>query len=396
MRAKAAIYLNRDKIRSDDTCPISIRVTWRRQRRYYPLGVHMKPEEFSNPKGRARRDAKYCDDQLHRATSIINDLAESFSFDRFATRFARGNASQTSLEAAFTAYIEKLEGDRVGSIAAYLCTLRSLMSFRKNPDLRDIDPVWLREYERWMDKNGRSKTTIGIYCRHLRAVMNEAVAEGLIPREVYPFGRRKYEIPTSANKKKALVPAELKKIFEYSPPPGSTAERMHAYWMFLYLCNGINVADFARLKKTDLSGTELTFVREKTKRTKRRVEPIVIQLLPRAADIIRQFGADKKDPYLFPVLSPSMPPKVVDDAINNLTRLINKHMDRIGQELGVPDKITTYTARHSFATILKNSGAPVALISQMLGHSSILTTQNYLASFESDQVKKATQALMDF
>ncbi len=65
-------------------------------------------------------------------------------------------------------------------------------------------------------------------------------------------------------------------------------------------------------------------------------------------------------------------------------------------KLGIEKDVTTYYARYSFATILKNSSAPVAMISEMSGHSSIETTQAYLDSFETDQQKKAISALLDF
>lgn len=71
-------------------------------------------------------------------------------------------------------------------------------------------------------------------------------------------------------------------------------------------------------------------------------------------------------------------------------------MKEIAKDLGIEKPITTYYARHSFATILKNSGAPVAMISQALGHSSLTTTQNYLAGFETDQLRDATSVLMKF
>ena len=71
-------------------------------------------------------------------------------------------------------------------------------------------------------------------------------------------------------------------------------------------------------------------------------------------------------------------------------------MKRIGKELGLEIPLTTYVARHSFATILVRSGAPLALASQTLGHSNILTTQRYFAGFDLTTQAQYTQALTNF
>ena len=70
-------------------------------------------------------------------------------------------------------------------------------------------------------------------------------------------------------------------------------------------------------------------------------------------------------------------------------------MDRISKALEIP-KITTYTARHSYATVLKRSGANIAFISESLGHSDLKTTENYLASFETEEREKNAKLLVAF
>jgi tetratricopeptide (TPR) repeat protein len=69
------------------------------------------------------------------------------------------------------------------------------------------------------------------------------------------------------------------------------------------------------------------------------------------------------------------------------TRAINRRMKEIGERLGIGN-ISTYTARHSFATVLKRAGANIAYISESLGHQDLKTTENYLASFEREDVHR--------
>lgn len=191
---------------------------------------------------------------------------------------------------------------------------------------------------------------------------------------------------------------EIGKIFHYHCEAGSIDEMCRDYWIFLYLANGINVKDFYLLKWKNIDGDMLSFIREKTARTKKLVEAIQVVMQPEMRIIISRWGTKSinKETFIFPHLTSFMSPAEVRDKVKLVTRLINNHMKNIAKEIGIEKEVTTYFARHSFATILKNNGAPVAMISQALGHSSIATTQNYLASFETDQLKEATSALTAF
>jgi len=91
-----------------------------------------------------------------------------------------------------------------------------------------------------------------------------------------------------------------------------------------------------------------------------------------------------------------MTPQKQRDKIDLLIHLINEHMKQIAVELGIHKPITTYYARHSFATILKNSGVSTEFISEALGHTSLETTKNYLAGFEQDAIRKTTDVLTSF
>ena len=76
------------------------------------------------------------------------------------------------------------------------------------------------------------------------------------------------------------------------------------------------------------------------------------------------------------------------------TRYVNKYLKKIGEYLDISLKLTSYVARHSFATILKNSGVNISLISEMLGHTDLKTTQIYLDSFENTQMEAAMSNLL--
>ena len=71
-------------------------------------------------------------------------------------------------------------------------------------------------------------------------------------------------------------------------------------------------------------------------------------------------------------------------------------MKEVAKAQGISQPVTTYSARHSFATVLKRSGASTEFISDALGHSNLNTTKNYLASFEDETLQKTTDALTAF
>ncbi len=225
-----------------------------------------------------------------------------------------------------------------------------------------------------------------------RTIMNIAKQTGVIRESDYPFGRGKYQIKEGSGKKKALNKKQLKAIAEYSD--GSmTTEFYRDLWLFIYFCNGLNVADLISLKFSDIQNGEISFIRKKTKDRTRDVKRIYAAITPEMYSIINKWGNDPKNSvYIFPFLKPSDSAWEHEKKKKNLTKLINKRMKMIGEKLNL-GKITTYVARHTYATVLRNEGVPISIISPMLGHSSVTTTEIYLADLESEYRAKNASLL---
>ena len=139
------------------------------------------------------------------------------------------------------------------------------------------------------------------------------------------------------------------------------------------------------------------FQRAKTIQSRRsNPEPIRVALKDRAREIIQKWGQKPALPekYIFPYINTGMSQIAIRDQVQLLVHLINEHMKKIAIELGINKPVTTYYARHSFATILKNSGVSTEFISEALGHSSLSTTKSYLAGFEEDAIKTNTDLLV--
>ena len=317
----------------------------------------------------------------------------------FEKNYLSNKAAKDNIYEAFKAYADNLRvNDRIGTAVSYECSQKSFHKFAPNAKFADVTPDFLYNYEKWMLGNGSSVTTVSIYARSLRSLFNDAISDGLLNKDIYPFGKKKYEIPTSNNVKKALTLNDIAAIYYYKPKPLTNTEMARDYWLFMYLSNGMNMKDMCLLKYENIKGDVIEFERAKTARTKRNVEAIRVSLSDDSMAIIKKWGNPKLDggTYIFPILKNGLSAVRQRQLIQQITHLVNDHMKIIASVLNITNDITTYAARHSFATILQRSGASVAFIGEALGHSNIKTTQNYLAGFEDDTKKETVKALTAF
>ena len=381
--------------------PVKIRVTYKRARWYYSTGKDLTPEEWeAMPTTKARAVVsvrKDIESSYQIVRSAVEELATSgaFSLDALNNRL-KGAASDT-VNTAFRAKMDQLEhAGRVGSMVVYRGVLLGLERFAGSHIRFDaVTPSWLGRYSAFLRSEGKAQTTVAIHLRHLRAILNEARRQGMIREAQYPFGKGRYEIQEGEGRKMALTLEQIGMLARYEDGSDATA-KYRDYWLFLYLCNGINVADFVRLRFRDIVNGEICFVRQKTERTTRTRKEIRVIVTDRMQATIDRWGnPPAPDRFIFPVLDGS------EDAMRRklktqfLTRAINKRMKEVGEQLGI-GPISTYTARHSFATVLKRAGANIAYISESLGHSDLKTTENYLASFEREEREKNAEILTKF
>lgn len=396
-----AVVLDKTHPKKNGLYPVRIRVTYRRQRQYYPTGKNLTPEQWERIPLTRNRDLKAIRESIANSFDIVrqnvDELASiaGFSFDALNTRLKSG--ATDTVNTAFRAKIADLhEQNRVGSAIVYDNVLKGLERFAGDKIRFDTVTVeWVKKYERFLHSEDKTTTTIGIHLRTLRAILNEARRSGIIKESQYPFGRGRYEIQAEEGRKLALTLDQIGKIAHYEDGSDATA-KCRDYWMFLYLCNGINMADFVKLKYGDIVNGELCFVRQKTERTTRtRKEIHVIVSEPMQKIIDRRGNVPEPDNYIFPVLTGNETALEQKRKTQYLTRAINKRMAMIGKALDI-GHISTYTARHSFATVLKRSGVNIAYISESLGHQDLKTTENYLASFEREEREKNAELLTKF
>jgi integrase len=224
-------------------------------------------------------------------------------------------------------------------------------------------------------------------------MFNEAIHEKLVHRDKYPFGRRKYIIPTGRNNKRALTIEHIKQIYYYEPACEQEAKAKD-FWLLFYLANGVNPKDVALFKYKNIQDGYIKFERAKTDRTSRNdPKKISVYITEDIRAIIERRGNKDKDPnnYIFPILDHDITPLRQFELIPYFIKFVNKWIGKICEKLNFDKEATSMVARHSFATILKNSGATTEFIKESLGHANIKTTENYLDSFD-DETKKENAA----
>jgi integrase/recombinase XerD len=416
---RTSIELSTRRILADGTYPVKLRITYNRKRVYYNTGHHFTEEDFdrvinykSSKKDKNIKRSRIQDQEdkenfaslmkiEEKAKEVIAELPV-FSFRAFKNKFF-DLSDHAELFDAFRYYINELEkNDQINTASMYRTTMHSWEKFYKGKSLplADITPKMLKDYENYMLGRGRTITTASIAARCIRRLFNFAIKRGDLKRELYPFGDKDsglYVVRNSQNVKRALAKSDIRKIFEYEPEEDSPEGYYRDIWIFSYLCNGMNMTDICRLRYENIQGDSLVFARHKTLQN-RKVVPIIVDISPHIREIIDRWGTKPVSPreYIFDVLTPDCTAADIIAQVRQFTKMVNRYINRVAEKVGIEAKVTTYTARHSFATVLKQSGESVMYISEALGHSNIRTTELYMKSFDSDKRKEAGKKLTDW
>lgn len=380
--------------------PLKIRICKDRKVRYINLGVSTKLEEWDFEKNRPKSTCpnremleKLISNKICEVRNKIVELKsdnKDFSATTLVEKISHPTKAITVGE-LFKQHIHCLEEEkRTGYRLSIQQTYNSLIKFNRHLDIpfSEMDCNWLKKYEVWLRKQDKSENTIGIRFRNIRMIFNLAVNMELVKPECYPFKKFKVSKLQQETAKRALNKAEIQAIINY-PTEGKDFYTKLAVdlFTFSYFMGGINFADMAYLTGKNITEGRLIYNRRKTSKL------INLPLQEVAIRVLKKYE-DSSKRYLFPILSNIH--KTEQQKLNRLHKVItkvNKALKAIGEESGIPIKLTTYCARHSYATVLKRTGVATSIISESLGHSSEKITQIYLDSFENKQIDEAMEYL---
>ena len=415
MECSISIFLDTRREKEKEGYPLKLRVYSNRLKKakLYPVDMDLTIEEFQRiwKSERPRTEYKEKRIKLKSIESKANEVAESiipFSFADFEKKLFRRAGDGDNVFYHYEVTIQRFQSlERYGTASNYNLSLKSLKDFiiykkHKEPkklSFLEITSDWLTNYETYMiNHKKRSRTTVSMYLRALRTIFNIAINEKEIEQEIYPFGKRKYQVPTVKNVKKALAKEELKILFEAEP---QTPEQKKAkdFWFFSYACNGVNIKDIALLKWANLKNDKIVFYRAKTINTsKADLRPVTVYLNDFTKSIIETYGNSnlEQEQLIFPFIAGGLNEIESFKKIKNFTRSINQNLKKLAVDNGLSSEISTYWARHSFATNAIRSGASMEFVSEALNHSNLRTTQGYFAGFEEKDKKELMKNIMNF
>jgi integrase len=399
--------------------PIFIRVIEDRKPRYVKTGLMATEEDWDIKenlfKTKYRRAEDVMKAEIHRQNnellkkklndteSLIKDLIledNVFSSEQVKQEIVK--AKNTGKQSLFT-YIDLIveEKKKIGSLGTAKCyydlknSLRTFIEKEGRTDLafRDMNMAFLKKYEAYFKSRGTTDNGISFYMRTLRAVFNRAIAEGVCKKDLYPFNSYKISHLSTKTIKRAITKADIELIRNFECETGSQLHRSKNIFLFSYYNRGINFSDIAMLKWENINENRLIYTRLKTGKFYN------MHLLDPALDILSFYrnATYRGDiSYIFPILDEHRhnTPGSIQNRVHKVLGQTNKDLKFIGKQLSIATPLTTYVARHSYATVLKRSGVSTSVISEAMGHDSERTTQIYLDSFENDVLDEASKLLL--
>lgn len=392
--------LDRRRAKKSGEFPVKIEVIHNRVQKYYSTGVDLPASDWK----RISYSKKFPEchsgiiERFKRIASEVDAMMErgTFSFEALDIRLGKP-ANQTLNSLLDSMMVKFKEEGRINSYYRCRSTLKSVERFAGDEvPFSAMTPTWFTRFESFLREEKKTITTVSIYMKTLKCVMNEAHQAGLIKESMYPFGRGKYVIPKGSTRSLALSNEHIRKIIEYRGSPSRECYR--DLWLFSYMCNGINFRDMLFLKYKNIIDGEIWFQRSKSVRAYGGSKVIRAAMTPEMAAIIKRWGnPDNGNPetYLFRYAEGATDVMSVSNIVRRVIRLCNCALEKIAEELGIP-RFTTYSARHSFATVLLRKGANLNYISESLGHSSLVVTEHYLNGSDRIDRIRNSRLLMSF
>lgn len=289
----------------------------------------------------------------------------------------------------FISFAKQLVGElkRIGKVRTaetYTTALNSFMRFRDNHDvlLDEMGSGLMVEYEMSLKKNGLCPNSTSFYMRNIRAIYNRAVEKELTVQR-HPFKH----VYTGIDKtvKRAVPLKVIRQIRDFDLTLSPAMDYARDIFMFSFYTRGMSFVDMAYLKKKDLQNGILSYRRQKTG------QQLFIKWEKPMQEIVAKYDTSST-PYLLPIIRDL----TSDDCrqYRNAAHLVNARLKKLGERLGLSIPLTSYVARHAWASIAKSKNIPISIISEAMGHDSENTTRIYLASLDTSVVDRANSIIL--
>ncbi len=362
--ASTKLILRTSKILKNGEHPIVLRVIKDRKTKMIFTGFSCSKSHWdfkeNKPKKSHPNSTKlelYINKKKTEAQSIILNLEndnKEYSTESFKQLY-KVSSKKITVFKYYDLIIENLiKTNKIGNSNAYKQSKGALYNFRNGKDLffTDIDYSFLTKFESYLQQRNCAINTIGVYMRNLRAVFKKAISEKYCKNDVYPFNEYKVSRLVATTKKRALTKEQIQKIIDIDLKQHSKIYDAKNIFLFSYYNRGMNFKDIASLKWENISNGRLFYTRAKTKEN---FDMAIIEPVRKILEYYRSFTGKKDGNYVFPILDKEIHITAIQKANREkkVLKLTNKKLKEIALIAEIDFNLTTYVARHSYATVMK-------------------------------------------
>lgn len=320
---------------------------------------------------------------------IINELersAEAFTVDSIVNAY-KERVQENTLGLFMRSIINQLQQNGQRCTARnYLATLRSFMRFRSEVDvpLDMLNVDMILAYEAWLKQQGLCRNTSSFYMRQLRAVYNRACEKGLV---CYQHLFRRVYTGVDKTRKRAVGLEVIQLLRRLNLSERHQQAFARDVFLLSFCLRGISFIDLAKLRKSDIRDGYLHYTRSKTRQS------LCVKWEPIMQEVVERYAAEMaRSEYLLPILHDA---PIYNKEYHNAQNRISYHLKKLSSTLDLQKHLTLYVARHSWASIARDSSVPISVISEALGHDSEQTTQIYLQSIQASEVDRANASILE-
>ncbi|MFZ4457318.1 MAG: site-specific integrase [Bacteroidales bacterium] len=415
--------------------PIVLRVTKNRQRKFISLNLSANVNQWNEEYSQLKKDKRinpdyeknntFINTQLLKAKDVIDEFDRNkidWTLNQFEEAFLN-RSKKGKVKPFFENLIQTLkETDHTGNAICYQRTLDMLELFDKNFHKKifsEIDIKYVRALDtflqtpretvytsikgntRTVQRKGCSGNTRRIYFKTLRSALNMAIEAKEASQTTYPFGKGGFEVAKLGEEtEKRYLPSDYLLKIKSTTSEKKVNEYARKLFLFSYFCYGMSFVDMARLTPDNIkryeNGLYIVYKRHKTKNSQG-AKAINIKLSDELQALINELSSTKKpvDNYLLPIVTiEGLNGEKLYNHLKTRLKKLNSYLESMAVEFGINDiNLTSYVSRHTMAMSLQNNEVPREVISQILGHKDLKTTNTYLDSFNSNVIDEAVKVL---
>lgn len=275
---------------------------------------------------------------------------------------------------------------RPGTAHVYQSTYNRIADFTGNCQLTfdEITPIWLKAFQNYLLSRQLKWNSISTYMRMLRAIYFRAVDEGLAPARFRLF--HGVYTGTRVTVKRAINIQVLRQL-QKPLPEHNQIDKARMIFLLLFMLRGIPFVDIAFLRRCDFNGNIITYRRRKTGAW------LTVRVEPEAMKLIQALKSrDPDSPYLFPFIKHSGKDEYTQ--YQHALRKFNRNLKILSAMFGKHISLSSYSARHSWATIANFCNYQQELISNAMGHSSVKVTETYFQQHSNDRIHAMNRGLL--